>query len=129
MDSRWSRRRWHDFRLGHSTYLIFILTFSNFILISHRLLIERVPVLEQLFSDLWIFALVFVLAYIPVAVLVGVWHRRTQFKIDLEQQMRQNLFLVKTFRTIIDIQTGKASKEETESFRNFLYNIEKGKTK
>lgn len=129
MKSRWARRRWHDFRLGHSTYLIFLLTFSNFVLIFHRLLVERVPALEQLFSNLWIFAIVFVLGYIPVAILVGVWHRRTQFKIDLEQQMRQNLFLVKMFRTIIDIQTGKASKEEIEKFRSHLYNLEQGKTK
>jgi len=70
------RGRWFDFRQGHSLYLIFALTFSNFILIFHRLLIERVPALEQIFSNLWMFIAVFVLAYIPVAILVGAWHRK-----------------------------------------------------
>ena len=46
MQEGWMRSRWWEFSIGHSTYLIFILTFVNFILISHRLLIERVPFLE-----------------------------------------------------------------------------------
>ncbi len=124
MRSNWIKRRWFDFRQGHSLYLIFVLTFSNFVLIFHRLLIERVPALEQIFSDLWVFIVVFVLAYLPIAILVGAWHRKRQLRIDQEFQIRENPMLAKMFRMVIDIQTGKAPKEEIENFRKFLIDIE-----
>ena len=38
MQEGWFRSRWYEFRMGHSTYLIFLLTFTNFILISYRFL-------------------------------------------------------------------------------------------
>jgi len=50
MKASWMRRRWYDFRLGHSVYLIFALTFLNFVLIFHRLLIERVHFLNEIYS-------------------------------------------------------------------------------
>ena len=29
MDQSWTRRRWWEFRQGHSVYLVFVLTFIN----------------------------------------------------------------------------------------------------
>jgi len=124
MSSSWIRRRWYDFRQGHGIYLIFTLSFANFILIFHRLLIERVEVLQSIFPNLWIFIIVFVLLYIPIAILIGAWHRKNQLKVDIEVAIRQNPIWAKMFRTLIDIQTGKASKEEIESARKFLKSIE-----
>jgi len=123
----WSRRRWTNFRQGHSVYLIFALTFANFILIFHRLLIERVEFLSEVFSSLWVFALVFVLIYIPSAVLIGHWHRKTQLKIEMELLYRQSPLLAKWFRVLFDMQTGKATKEEIENTRRLLKAIEEGK--
>jgi len=127
MNELWLRWRWYDFRQGHSLYLIFALSFGNFILIFHRLLIERVPILNEIFSNLWIFAVFFILAYIPVAVIIGNWHKKTQLKIDIDTGMRQNLLLAKSLRVIIDISDGKASKEEKEGIRKLLKAIEEGK--
>lgn len=124
MRNSWGRRRWFDFRQGHSVYLIFALSFGNFILIFHRLLIERVESLDEIFPNLWIFAVVFILLYIPVAVLIGAWHRRTQLKVDMEVAIRQNPMWAKVFRMMMDIQTGRASKEEIESVRKLLKSIE-----
>jgi len=124
MRSNWIKRRWFDFRQGHSLYLIFVLTFSNFVLIFHRLLIERIPALEQIFSGLWVFVVVFVLAYFPIAIIVGAWHRKRQLRIDAEYQILENPMLAKMFRMVIDTQTGKAPKEEIENFRKFLIDIE-----
>jgi len=124
MDDSWIRRRWFDFRQGHGVYLIFALSFGNFILIFHRLLIERVESLDEIFPNLWIFAVVFILLYIPIAIGIGAWHRRTQLKVDAEVGMRQNPLFAKWFRVLIDIQTGKASKEEIESLRKLLKSIE-----
>jgi hypothetical protein len=129
MDDHWMRRRWYDFRMGHTLYLIFILSFANFILISHRLLIERVPILNEYFSSLWFFAIIFVLAYIPVSIALGIWHRRTQLRIEQDIVTRQNPFLAKTLALIIDIQTGKASKEQIEKMRKTLEDIANGTKK
>jgi len=122
----WIRRRWYDFRNGHSLYLIFLLTFSNFVLIFHRLLIERVPFLDEVFSQLWVFIIAFVLLYLPVAVLVGHWHKRTQLRIDTEMMVRQNPLAARTWRVIIDLQTGKASEKDVDDLRELLKSIEKG---
>ena len=125
MSSGWLRRRWFDFRLGHSVYLIFILSFSNFILIFHRLLIERIDFLNGFFSELWIFVLIFVVIYFPISIAIGAWHRKTQIKVENEQALLNNPFMARNFRMMIDIMEGKASKEEIEKFREFLTKIEK----
>ena len=125
MSSKWFRRRWFDFRLGHSVYLIFLLSFSNFILIFHRLLIERVEFLNDIFSELWMFIVLFVGIYIPVSIVVGAWHRKTQIKVENEQALLNNPFMARNFRMMIDIIEGKASKDEVEKFREFLTKIEK----
>lgn len=127
MDKNWVRRRWFDFRQGHSYYLIFALSFGNFILIFHRLLIERIPALNEILGNLGIFTMIFVLSYIPIAVAIGAWHRKSQMKIDVDVALRQNPLFAKMIRVLLDAQTGKASKEEIEEFRNLLKRIEDGK--
>ena len=122
----WIRRRWFDFRMGHGTYLIFALSFANFILIFYRLLIERVEFLAEIFSSLWTFILVFGLMYIPLSILIGSWHKKNQIKVDSEQVFRRNPYMAEAFRFIIDILDGKATKEEIEKYRKFLNSIEKG---
>ena len=127
MQYKWIRRRWLDFRHGHGLYLIFALSFANFVLIFHRLLIERIDFLDDIFSSLGVFAIVFVILYIPIAILVGFWHRKTQVKIESEQLLRQNPFMARNFRMLADMIDGKASKEEIEKFRNLLTSIEADK--
>jgi len=122
----WIKRRWYDFRNGHSIYLIFALTFSNFVLIFYRLLIERVPFLDEIFTDLWLFMIIFVLIYVPVAVLIGHWHKKTQMKVETEVITRQNPLFAKFIRIIIDIQTGKATEKEVNDVRELLKSIEEG---
>ena len=125
MKDGWGRRRWWEFRQGHSIYLVFALTFINFILIAYRLLIEKIPVFKELIPDLWIFALFFIAVYIPAATIIGLWHRKTQLKVETTIVQHQNPFLAKMFRTLLDVQTGHATKEEIEEFRKLLLDIEK----
>ena len=126
MKQSWYKRRWYDFRNGHSIYLIFALTFSNFVLIFHRLLIERIPFLDEIFTDLWFFMIIFVLIYVPVAVLIGHWHKKTQMRVETEVLTRQNPLFAKFIGTIIDIQTGKATEKEVNDVRKLLKSIEEG---
>jgi hypothetical protein len=125
MQNMWIRRRWLDFRLGHSVYLIFSLAFAQFILIFHRLLIERVEFLDQYFSELWFFAIVFVALYLPISILIGAWHRKTQYSVETEQQGLNNPFWARNFRMLADMIEGKASETEIKEFRAFLTRIEK----
>jgi len=66
-------RYWTYFRRGHNVYLVFLLSFSNFIVIQYRLLIEYLPFLSDLFGDLAVFAIAFLMLYIPAAILIG-WY-------------------------------------------------------
>ena len=125
MKEGWGRRRWWEFRQGHTVYLIFMLTFINFILIAYRLLIEKVTFFKELVPDLWIFALMFILIYVPAAILIGYWHRRTQLKVENTITMQQNPFYAKLFRMLIDVELGNLTKEEIEKYRSFLIDIEK----
>ena len=127
MNNTWFRRRWYDFRQGHGMYLVFAMSFVNFVLIFYRLLIEQIDFLGDLFSNLWIFVAVFLVIYIPAAILIGNWHRKTQMRIEHEQSMKQSPLMAKNFRVLLDLLEGKASKKEVEDLRKFLKSIENGK--
>jgi uncharacterized protein YneF (UPF0154 family) len=126
MNNTWFRRRWYDFRQGHGMYLVFAMSFVNFVLIFYRLLIEQIDFLGDLFSNLWIFVIMFLAVYIPAAILIGNWHRKTQMKIEHEQSMKQSPLMAKNFRVLLDLLEGKASKKEVEDLRKFLKSIESG---
>ena len=125
MNEGWTRRRWWEFRQGHSVYLIFMLTFVNFILITYRLLIEKITTFKELIPELWIFALLFIVCYVPAAILIGFWHRRTQLRVETTLVQQQNPVLARMIRTLLDVQTGIASEEEINEFRNMLEKIER----
>jgi len=127
MNETWVRRRWYDFRQGHGMYLVFAMSFVNFVLIFYRLLIEQIDFLGDLFSNLWIFLVIFLALYIPTAVLIGNWHRKTQMRIEHEQSMKQSPLMAKNFRVLLDLLEGKASTKEVEELRKFLKSIEDGK--
>jgi hypothetical protein len=124
MNETWVRRRWYDFRQGHGMYLVFAMSFVNFVLIFYRLLIEQIDFLGDLFSNLWIFLVIFLALYIPTAVLIGNWHRKTQMRIEHEQSMKQSPLMAKNFRVLLDLLEGKASTKEVEDLRKFLKSIE-----
>ena len=59
------------FRRGHNAWLVYLVSFANFIVIQYRLLIEYVKPLEVIFSSLTFFAVAFFLTYVPIATLIG----------------------------------------------------------
>ena len=86
----WFRRRWLDFRNGHSIYLIFLMTFANFVTIQYQLLLQRVPAIHSLHINIWIFALLFLAMYLPLGMIIGYWHRKNQFSVEAEAQPESN---------------------------------------
>ena len=71
------------FRRGHSAYAAFALSFLNFVVIQYRLLVEYVPPLKLLFSNLLAFAAAFFLAYIPIATVLG-WLDYRKYAVPVE---------------------------------------------
>jgi hypothetical protein len=86
----WIKRRWFEFRSGHNTYLAFLLGFINFLLITYNFLIGKVYFLSNIFSNLWVFAILLVMCYIPIAILIGHYHNKKQLSIDNEVTARAN---------------------------------------
>ncbi len=121
------RRRWFDFRQGHGVYLIFLLSFSNFVLIFHRMLIERITALDEIFKELWLFVVIFILIYIPTAILIGYWHNRTQMRVEITRMVRENPMIARMWRVLFEIQMGKFSQDEVKELLEILKSIEKKK--
>ena len=121
--SNWTRRRWLDFRNGHSIYLIFLMTFANFVTIQYGLLIDQVPYLKNLFESIWIFAVVFVSAYVPVAIVIGYWHRKTQWRVEQHALFKENEIGATMWLFVIDLIDGKVSEEEKQQMRDMLHKI------
>jgi hypothetical protein len=76
-------RWWTYFRRGHNTYLVFLLSFANFLTIQYRLLVEYVPALKMLFINFTSFLIAFLAIYFPVAVLIG-WYDFKRFSVPVE---------------------------------------------
>ena len=78
-------KRWFEFRYGHTLYLIFLMSFTNFILIFYNFGLG-----ESSGMSVVTFSLVFILLYVPVAIVVGYLHRIKQLRIDMVKQWEQN---------------------------------------
>jgi len=119
------RRRWVDGRTGHTTYFMFFLTLVNCILITFSFLIEQNEIFSEFISNLWLFAIIFIIIYFPASIFIGRWHTNTQLSVEKTLVQQQNPIMAKMVRTLLDVQTGKATKEEIEEFRKMISKIEK----
>lgn len=128
-NSNWFRRRWLDFRNGHSIYLVFAMTFANFVTIQYQLLIDRLPYLDSLFGSIWIFASVFVGIYFPLAIIIGYWHRKSQWTVEQEALFRENKVGAVMYLYLIDLIQGKVNEEDMSKMNETLLRITKGSTR
>ena len=124
--SDWFRRRWLDFRNGHSIYLIFVMTFANFITIQYKLLIDKIPYLAGVFDNIIIFAVVFILLYVPISIALGYWHRKRQWKVEQDALFRENKVGAIMWMYVIDLIEGKVSEEDKKLMREALLAITRG---
>lgn len=129
LNSNWARRRWLDFRNGHSIYLIFAMTFANFVTIQYKLLINQVTWLSGLFGSIWVFAIVFVLTYVPIGILLGYWHRKSQWTVEQEALFRENKVGAVMWLYVIDLIEGNVSEEDKKLMKDALLRITKGTTR
>jgi hypothetical protein len=129
VDNNFFRRRWLDFRNGHSIYLVFAMTFANFITIQYKLLIAQAPYLNDLFGNILVFATVFLLIYIPISMLLGYWHRKNQFLVEADALFRENKVGAIMWLYMIDLIDGKVDEEDRKRMREVLLKISRGSTR
>lgn len=120
MPNQYIQRRWLDFRNGHSIYLVFILTFVNFILITYNFAIERITFLQGIIDNTLVFAALFIAVYIPAAILIGYYHRKKQYTIENEAWIKENWIWAWISMYQIRLIEGKATPEETRQIKEYL---------
>ena len=83
----WIGRRWFEMRVGYGMYMAFIFGFANFILLLHGL--------TDWFKDypvIW-FGIAMMALIVPVSVLAGHRHNRTQQKIETRNLTHLNPYI------------------------------------
>jgi len=129
MNEQFFRRRWLDFRNGHSIYLSFVLTFINFILIAFNFAVAKLTLFHGVIDNLWVFALFFIAIYIPAAIIIGYWHRRNQYSVENEAMLRENWIWAWVMRYEIRLIQGKTTAQENEQMVMYLEAILKRQKK
>jgi hypothetical protein len=128
INNNFFRRRWLDFRQGNGIYLIFLITFSEFIVIQYKLLIDKVPFINSFIGGNIIgFALIFFAIYIPLSIIIGYWHRKNQLKVDSEALFKENKIGATLWLFVIDLIDEKLTDREKQDMREMLLRITKGK--
>lgn len=120
MNKQFLRKRWLDFRNGHSIYLAFVLTFTNFILISYNFAVAKISFLSDTIGSLPFFVILFIALYVPAAMLIGYWHRRHQYVVENETMLQENWIWAWFARYQIRLIEGKATPEETSEITRYL---------
>jgi hypothetical protein len=112
-------RYWTYFRRGHGVYLIFAISFLNFIVIQWRLLIEEVELLQALFQNLYTFIILFLVTYIPLATIIG-WldYKRGAVPVDQTVAARVNPWIQDLAKAILLLDEGK-NKEVIELMKKW----------
>jgi hypothetical protein len=129
MSNQFFRRRWLDFRNGHSIYLAFFLTFVNFILITYEFAVSKVSFLSIFSDNILAFAALFIAAYIPAAIIIGYWHRKKQYTVENEALLRENWIWAWISMYQIRLIEGKVTPEETKQVKEYLGSILKSQKK
>lgn len=130
INNNFFRRRWLDFRQGNGIYLIFLITFGEFIVIQYKLLIDKVTFINSFIGGNIIgFALIFFAIYIPLSIVIGYWHRKNQLKVDSEALFKENKIGATLWLFVIDLIDDKLTDREKQEMREMLLRITKGKGK
>lgn len=101
-------RYWTYFRRGHGIYLVFAISFLNFVVIQWRLLIEKVTFLEAFFKHFYVFTILFFIGYVPLATIIG-WidYKRAAFPVDATVAAKANPWAQDLAKAIILLAEGK----------------------
>ena len=95
MKQRIGFRGWFYFRIGWSTYFVFILAAINTLTVTYFLAIDNYPVLKAVFPTFEQYAVIMVSIGIPLLILVGYAHFKKTFayKSEMDVYVESNPYL------------------------------------
>jgi hypothetical protein len=92
----WFGRRFWESRQFYSSYIALFIAISNWITIQYKLLLEHVPFLNYLFSNIVVFMIVATIVFSILSVLGGHYiHRKRQFRLEQAVAIEENPYLYK----------------------------------
>lgn len=93
---RWTGRRFWESRQFYSAYIGLFVAITNWITIQYKLLLENVPVLNVLFSNIWVFMITATIVFTIISILGGHYiHRKRQFRLEQALSVEENPYLYK----------------------------------
>jgi hypothetical protein len=121
----WCGKRFFEFRIGNKMYIGFSIALLNFVLIFQRFFIDMTDSVHEVISNIAIFAVLFLIIYLPIALVVGKWHYKNQHRVDYAMEFFKDSALLKCYKLLFDLKTNSADPKEIESFKKMLYEFEK----
>ena len=92
----WFGRRFWESRQFYSSYIALFIAISNWITIQYKLLLEHIPFLNVLFSNVWVFMVVAGLVFSLLSILGGHYiHRKRQFRVEQAVSTEENPYMYK----------------------------------
>ena len=93
----WFGKRFWEYRQFYGAYIALFIAISNWITIQYRLVLENIPILSSLFSNIGTFLVVAVVLISIISVLGGHYiHRKRQFRIEQELATEENPYLYRS---------------------------------
>jgi hypothetical protein len=92
----WAGRRFWESRQFYSSYIALFIAITNWITIQYKLLLEHLPFLNSLFSNIWVFTITASVIFSILSVLGGHYiHRKRQFRLEQAVSIEENPYLYK----------------------------------
>ena len=90
----WLGRRFWESRQFYSSYIALFVAITNWITIQYRLVLEHIPFLGYIFSNILVFMAVAAVLFTVVSILGGHYvHRKRQFRIEQSLATEENPYL------------------------------------
>jgi hypothetical protein len=92
----WAGRRFWESRQFYSSYIALFVAITNWITIQYKLVLEHLPFLNNLFSNIWIFIVTASVFFTVISILGGHYlHRKRQFRLEQAVSVEENPYLYK----------------------------------
>src|SRR5919198_4676786 len=89
-------RRFWESRQFYSAYIALFIAITNWITIQYKLLLEHVPFIATVFSNVWIFTIAAIIVFTIASILGGHYvHRKRQFRLEQAVAIEENPYLYK----------------------------------
>jgi hypothetical protein len=90
----WAGRRFWESRQFYSSYIALFIGITNWITIQYKLLLEHLPFLNIVFSNIWVFMIVSSIIFTIFSILGGHYvHRKRQFRLEQAVTVEENPYL------------------------------------